>query len=183
MLDPPQLSFGSRLNAISLAPDSTKFAVAGRTVLQVIRLNLAALAERRAARNDDVEDERVASPRAEIIGAAALAAAGRTVAGPPLSRPGDGSKHIARPNSCILSPLRDFRTGKNRRTLSLSSNDVKWHPSPACGDILATAATNGAVIVWNISRPGQKARVLEVRHSRTASRVCWNPRGANELVG
>eukprot|EP00941_MAST-03F_sp_MAST-3F-sp1_P002948 g2948.t1 len=82
----------------------------------------------------------------------------------------------------IFSLVRDFRTGRKKRNLSLSSNDVKWHPHSSSADMFATAATNGAVIIWNITKPGKSAKVLEVKHSRTANRVCWNPRNPDELL-
>ena len=45
--------------------------------------------------------------------------------------------------------MQNLRTGK--MNLNYSSNDVVWHPMPAFRHLIATAATNGAVVVWNTS--------------------------------
>jgi hypothetical protein len=46
-----------------------------------------------------------------------------------------------------LEVVQNLRTGK--MNLNYSSNDVVWHPMMQFRHWLATAATNGAVVVWN----------------------------------
>lgn len=39
-------------------------------------------------------------------------------------------------------------------SLNFSTNDIRWHPQSDY--LLATAATNGAVVIWNLEREGYK---------------------------
>lgn len=67
--------------------------------------------------------------------------------------------------------------------LSYSGNDVQWHPKEP---ILATAATNGDVVIWNLtSNPiGIAAKMQFIYfqasqphrlHTRTVNRLSWHP--------
>ncbi|KAJ0401504.1 hypothetical protein ATCC90586_001536 [Pythium insidiosum] len=47
---------------------------------------------------------------------------------------------------------RNLRVGKSN--LNFSTNDIRWHPQSE--SLLATAATNGTVVIWNLQRDGFK---------------------------
>lgn len=65
-----------------------------------------------------------------------------------------------------------MRGGKNQN-LSYSSNDVAW--STLDNNILATAATNGVVSVWDLSRFGRHKQFLTYNeHERTAHTVTFH---------
>lgn len=65
-----------------------------------------------------------------------------------------------------------MRGGKNQN-LSYSSNDVAWsHLDP---NILATAATNGVISVWDLSRFGRHKQLFTYNeHERTAHTVTFH---------
>lgn len=48
-----------------------------------------------------------------------------------------------------ITEVHNFRAG--RMNLNFSSNDVKWCPLPAYNNIIATAATNGALVIWDLN--------------------------------
>lgn len=57
----------------------------------------------------------------------------------------------------------------------MSSNDVKWCESYA-KHLIATAATNGAIVIWDIQKPvGQKQDRIISEHSRAVNRVGFHP--------
>ncbi|KAJ1507114.1 WD repeat-containing protein 24 [Coelomomyces lativittatus] len=53
-------------------------------------------------------------------------------------------------------------------------NDVKWCQLYAKG-LIATAATNGSIILWNINKSGQKMERNINEHSRSVNRVSFHP--------
>ncbi|GAB0092870.1 GATOR complex protein WDR24 [Sergentomyia squamirostris] len=74
----------------------------------------------------------------------------------------------------------NMRGGKNQN-LSYSSNDVAW--SYLEPNILATAATNGVVSVWDLSKFGRQKQLLVYNeHERTAHSVTFHPTEANFLI-
>ncbi|XP_067618817.1 GATOR2 complex protein WDR24 [Eurosta solidaginis] len=74
----------------------------------------------------------------------------------------------------------NMRGGKNQN-LSYSSNDVAW--SSLDSNILATAATNGVVSVWDLSRFGQKKQLhVYNEHERTAHTVAFDIHDPHILV-
>uniref|UniRef100_A0A8D8G678 GATOR2 complex protein WDR24 n=1 Tax=Culex pipiens TaxID=7175 RepID=A0A8D8G678_CULPI len=74
----------------------------------------------------------------------------------------------------------NMRGGKNQN-LSTSSNDVAW--SALDSNILATAATNGVVSVWDLSKFGrQKQLLVYAEHERTAHSVAFHGAEANLLI-
>ncbi|CAH1396374.1 unnamed protein product [Nezara viridula] len=74
----------------------------------------------------------------------------------------------------------NLRVGKNLN-LNFSCNDVAWNNID--DHILATAATNGAVVVWNLNRASRsKQEHVFVDHKRTVNKVCFNPVEANWLI-
>ena len=63
----------------------------------------------------------------------------------------------------------NLRVGKNIN-LNFSCNDVVW--SPIDDQLIATAATNGAVVVWNLSKTGRsKQEQVFNDHKRTVNKV------------
>ncbi|KAL7686822.1 putative WD40/YVTN repeat-like-containing domain superfamily, coatomer alpha subunit [Plasmopara halstedii] len=67
-------------------------------------------------------------------------------------------------------------------SLNFSTNDIRWHPHSDY--LLATAATNGAVVIWNLEREGYKyvqERVLN-GHRRAVNRICWHTSDWNILI-
>ncbi|OWZ16840.1 hypothetical protein PHMEG_0009308 [Phytophthora megakarya] len=67
-------------------------------------------------------------------------------------------------------------------SLNFSTNDIRWHPQSDY--LLATAATNGAVVIWNLEREGYKhvqERVLN-GHRRAVNRICWHTTDWNVLI-
>lgn len=73
-----------------------------------------------------------------------------------------------------------MRGGKNQN-LSYSSNDVAW--SLLDSNILATAATNGVVSVWDLSKFGRQKQLLVYNdHERTAHTVTFHNTEINLLI-
>ncbi|XP_013119356.2 GATOR complex protein WDR24 [Stomoxys calcitrans] len=74
----------------------------------------------------------------------------------------------------------NMRGGKNQN-LSYSSNDVAW--SSLDSNILATAATNGVVSVWDLSKFGRQKQLLVYNdHERTAHTVTFHSSEMNLLI-
>eukprot|EP00057_Strongylocentrotus_purpuratus_P020761 XP_011675235.1 PREDICTED: WD repeat-containing protein 24 [Strongylocentrotus purpuratus] len=67
----------------------------------------------------------------------------------------------------------DLRVG--RMNLNYSCNDVAWHPSK--DELIATGATNGAVITWDLNKPqGNKMDQVFSDHKRTVHKVSFHPK-------
>jgi WD repeat-containing protein 24 len=74
----------------------------------------------------------------------------------------------------------NMRGGKNPN-LSYSSNDVAW--SHIDHNLLATAATNGVVAVWDLSKFGRQKQLLVYNeHERTAHSVIFHATEAHLLI-
>uniref|UniRef100_A0A336LK17 GATOR2 complex protein WDR24 n=1 Tax=Culicoides sonorensis TaxID=179676 RepID=A0A336LK17_CULSO len=74
----------------------------------------------------------------------------------------------------------NMRGGKNQN-LSYSSNDVAW--SHIDDNLLATAATNGVVSVWDLSKFGRhKQTQVYNEHERTAHSVTFHPTDPSILI-
>lgn len=74
----------------------------------------------------------------------------------------------------------NLRVGR-KPSLNFSCADVMWHQ--ADDSLLATAATNGAVVTWNLSRPCRnKQEHLFAEHKRTVNKVCFHPSEAHMLL-
>eukprot|EP00743_Colponemidia_sp_Colp-15_P008408 GILK01009135.1.p1 GENE.GILK01009135.1~~GILK01009135.1.p1 ORF type:complete len:835 (-),score=98.21 GILK01009135.1:161-2581(-) len=80
----------------------------------------------------------------------------------------------------FLTEKRNLRVG--RMNLNYSSIDVQWHPHESHNHLLATAATNGAVVLWNSSKSGSKQERVLSEHQRTVNRICWHPTDPNLLI-
>lgn len=66
----------------------------------------------------------------------------------------------------------NLRVGKNLN-LNFSCNDVAWNLND--DHILATAATNGAVVLWNLNRQSRsKQDHVFVDHKRTVNKVSFH---------
>ncbi|CAG0917946.1 unnamed protein product [Notodromas monacha] len=80
----------------------------------------------------------------------------------------------------VFEEKANLRTGKNMN-LNFSCNDVAWN----CIDdhYLATAATNGSVVIWNLLKPARsKQEHVFQDHSRTVNKVCFHNSEANLLL-
>ncbi|KAI8076853.1 WD40-repeat-containing domain protein [Halteromyces radiatus] len=66
-------------------------------------------------------------------------------------------------------------------TVKSSSNDVKWGNN-ATKTKVATAATNGAIILWDINKVGRKTERVINEHSRAVNRICFQPDNGNILL-
>lgn len=74
----------------------------------------------------------------------------------------------------------NLRVGR-KPSLNFSCADVMWHQ--ADDSLLATAATNGAVVTWNLLRPCRnKQEHLFAEHKRTVNKVCFHPSEAHMLL-
>ncbi|KAH9088883.1 hypothetical protein Ae201684P_013096 [Aphanomyces euteiches] len=74
---------------------------------------------------------------------------------------------------------RNLRSSKSN--LNFSTNDIRWHPQS--DSMLATAATNGYLILWDIQRDSSKMNKREVKaHDRAVNRICWHPTDPNLLL-
>ena len=69
----------------------------------------------------------------------------------------------------------------NLKNLNFSNNDVTW--CPLDDGILATAATNGGVVIWNLSN-SVKSKIIKVfnDHKRTVNKVCFHSADPNILL-
>lgn len=73
----------------------------------------------------------------------------------------------------------NLKSGKNK--LTYSSNDIAWNPVD--DRILATGATNGHIVVWDLNRPAHpKTSGLFKDHERTINTVNFHPSDVNLLV-
>ncbi|KAI8582866.1 hypothetical protein K450DRAFT_225216 [Umbelopsis ramanniana AG] len=74
----------------------------------------------------------------------------------------------------------NLRTGSNL-SLNYSSNDVKWGNN-ATKNKIATAATNGAIIIWDLNKSGRKTDRVISEHTRAVNRVCFQPNSGFTLL-
>uniref|UniRef100_A0A3B3UYQ3 GATOR2 complex protein WDR24 n=1 Tax=Poecilia latipinna TaxID=48699 RepID=A0A3B3UYQ3_9TELE len=74
----------------------------------------------------------------------------------------------------------NLRVGR-KPSLNFSCADVMWHQMEE--NLLATAATNGAVVTWNLGKPSRnKQDQLFTEHKRTVNKVCFHPTEAYMLL-
>lgn len=67
----------------------------------------------------------------------------------------------------------NLRVGKNLN-LNFSCSDVAWNTVD--DHLLATAATNGAVVTWNLNKSSRsKQDIVFQDHKRTVNKVCFHP--------
>ena len=48
--------------------------------------------------------------------------------------------------------------------------------------LIGTAATNGAIVIWNVNRDGKKQERVIKEHNRTVNRLGWHPTNGNLLL-
>ncbi|XP_051878317.1 GATOR complex protein WDR24 isoform X1 [Pristis pectinata] len=74
----------------------------------------------------------------------------------------------------------NLRVGR-KLSLNFSCADVVWHQMD--DNLLATAATNGAVVTWNLGKPSRnKQDQLFNEHKRTVNKVCFHPNEVHMLL-
>ncbi|KAG1698554.1 GATOR complex protein WDR24 [Nymphon striatum] len=74
----------------------------------------------------------------------------------------------------------NLRVGKNLN-LNFSCADVVWNGVD--DHILATAATNGAVVTWNLNKSSRsKQDIVFQDHKRTVNKVCFHEKEPNILI-
>ncbi|ETV81620.1 hypothetical protein, variant 2 [Aphanomyces astaci] len=71
---------------------------------------------------------------------------------------------------------KNLRSSKSN--LNFSTNDIRWHPQS--DSMLATAATNGFLVLWDVQHKVQKREVKA--HDRAVNRICWHPTDPNSLL-
>ncbi|KAI8989271.1 WD40-repeat-containing domain protein [Pilobolus umbonatus] len=118
---PVRVRLSGAINALSISPDNTSVAVAGREILKVLAIN-----------KTDVTE------------------------------------------------TLNLRAGSHF-SLNYSSNDVKWGNN-ATKQKIATAATNGAIILWDLNKIGRKTERIITEHSRAVNRICFQPENGNILL-
>ncbi|ORX49056.1 WD40 repeat-like protein [Hesseltinella vesiculosa] len=74
----------------------------------------------------------------------------------------------------------NLRVG-SQSTLNFSSNDVKWGNN-ATKSKIATAATNGSILIWDIYRVGRKVDRIINEHARAVNRICFQPENGHILL-
>ncbi|ORE02129.1 WD40 repeat-like protein [Rhizopus microsporus var. microsporus] len=74
----------------------------------------------------------------------------------------------------------NLRAG-SQLNLNYSSNDVKWGNN-ATKYKVATAATNGAIILWDLHKVGRKSERVITEHSRAVNRISFQPDNGNILL-
>ncbi|CEI94287.1 hypothetical protein RMCBS344292_08499 [Rhizopus microsporus] len=74
----------------------------------------------------------------------------------------------------------NLRAG-SQLNLNYSSNDVKWGNN-ATKHKVATAATNGAIILWDLHKVGRKSERVITEHSRAVNRISFQPDNGNILL-
>eukprot|EP00095_Tigriopus_kingsejongensis_P009251 maker-scaffold922_size80897-snap-gene-0.17 protein:Tk09251 transcript:maker-scaffold922_size80897-snap-gene-0.17-mRNA-1 annotation:"hypothetical protein D910_02335" len=79
-----------------------------------------------------------------------------------------------------FNELYNLRSGRSIN-LNYSCNDVAW--SPYDDQVLCTAATNGAVVLWNLAKTAKsKPEHIFADHKRTVNQVCFHPSEAHWLL-
>eukprot|EP00736_Rhodelphis_marinus_P004061 Rmarinus@m.10966 len=80
-------------------------------------------------------------------------------------------------------PLQDSRNLRVGKSNVYSFTDVHWHPNITHKSLLATTATNGMVILWNISKEvPSKPEATFKEHTRTTNCCHWHPSDVNILA-
>eukprot|EP01128_Nolandella_sp_AFSM9_P009468 TRINITY_DN6069_c0_g1_i1.p1 TRINITY_DN6069_c0_g1~~TRINITY_DN6069_c0_g1_i1.p1 ORF type:complete len:534 (+),score=35.48 TRINITY_DN6069_c0_g1_i1:80-1681(+) len=86
--------------------------------------------------------------------------------------------------SSSTGPYRGWKEVANfrgaRSSLNATALDCKWHPMAQFHESIASAPTNGAVVLWNVrfkeSRFVQRQMIAVMKeHTRTVNRVNWHP--------
>ncbi|CAO3626457.1 unnamed protein product [Cunninghamella blakesleeana] len=65
--------------------------------------------------------------------------------------------------------------------MKITSNNVKWGNN-ATKTKVATAATNGSIVIWDINKIGSKNDRIITEHSRAVNRICFQQDNGNILL-
>jgi WD40 repeat protein len=71
--------------------------------------------------------------------------------------------------------VKNLRRGHKGSQLMMSSNDVEWCHVPGSKNLIATAASTSAVVIWDVEaeRKTDRRKALQ-SHNRAANSVCWH---------
>ncbi|RUP50007.1 WD40-repeat-containing domain protein [Jimgerdemannia flammicorona] len=83
-------------------------------------------------------------------------------------------------NDHQVKDLINLRSGTNV-TANQSSNDVKWGNNITRNKI-ATAAMNGNIVIWDLTKQGRKAERVIHQHERAVNRICFSPVNGIQLL-
>lgn len=64
---------------------------------------------------------------------------------------------------------------------NLTMMDVKWNPNRDFADTIASSATNGTLIIWDLNKSVNRQKRTYSEHNRTVNRICWQPNEPNIL--
>eukprot|EP00127_Corallochytrium_limacisporum_P002136 Clim_evm30s108 gene=Clim_evmTU30s108 len=82
-----------------------------------------------------------------------------------------------------LRKVCNLRVGRSRKGLSFAYTDVAWNQNPAYNHQLATGATNGSVVIWDLNVEGAQKMVGSMSdHHRTVNRVNFQMQNPNLLM-
>ena len=85
-----------------------------------------------------------------------------------------------------LTELRNLRGVAGRSDKNLATNDINWHPQYQFRNLLASAATSGSVVLWNLEIGGPTSqsaqKLISKGHTRAVNRVSWHPTDPNALL-
>eukprot|EP00051_Salpingoeca_urceolata_P020099 m.298924 g.298924 ORF g.298924 m.298924 type:complete len:737 (+) comp19541_c1_seq9:127-2337(+) len=77
----------------------------------------------------------------------------------------------------------NLRVGRRSKGLDFCNIDVSWHPMESCSHLLATAASNGAIVLWDLNRTfEQKIHRVITSHNRTTNCVRFHNSDPNLLL-
>ncbi len=74
-----------------------------------------------------------------------------------------------------FTEAKNLRRGHKGSQLMMSANDVKWCHVPGCKNLIASAASTSAVVIWDVEaeRKAERRKALQSHH-RAANSVCWH---------
>jgi WD40 repeat protein len=75
----------------------------------------------------------------------------------------------------VFKEAKNLRRGHKGSVLMMSANDVKWCHVPGSTNMIATAASTSAVVIWDVEaeRKTERRKALQGHH-RAANSVCWH---------
>lgn len=141
------LDLGVAVSALSASPDGRHVVAAGRDVLQIASFR-------------------------EDVGRRRGKATGQRKTSPPDSTLVGGQSGREEENTMGWEVVKNLRVG--RTNLTYCSVDVQWNPSSHLEHLVATAATNGAIAIWNVNTEAKKQERVIKEHNRTVNRISWN---------
>jgi WD40 repeat protein len=86
----------------------------------------------------------------------------------------------------VLKENRNLWGVSSSSNKNLATNDIYWHPGHQHKHLLASAATNGSVVIWNLDIGGKTSQSAQESvlkgHRRAVNRVSWHPSDPNALM-